>query len=195
MQTDDLAGLEKALIAQAQAGDEAALAALFRASDSRVRSVVRRMGLADADLEDVVQETRIRAWRALKNFRGECKFSTWMCTIAKNTVRNARAAAAVRPHGHYATGPDVDEWLIESLPATTGSPEETLSAQQTWDRFLKELAKLPAPMREALGFRLYESLSYEDIAMRQRCRIGTVRSRLSRAVGILQLKLGLNLVV
>ena len=193
MQTDDMAAREKALIARAQAGDEKALAELFRANDSRVRRLVRRMGVNDADLDDVVQETRIRVWRALKSFRGECKFSTWQCRIAKNIVKTARATAALRPYGHYATGLDVEEWLLESLPALTDTPEQALSARQNDDRVRAELAGLPASMREALELRLFEGLSYEEIAKRQRCPIGTVRSRLSRAVGMLERKLGLKL--
>lgn len=193
MQTDHMAAREKALIARAQAGDETALAELFRANDSRVRRLVRRMGVNDADLDDVVQETRIRVWRALKSFRGECKFSTWQCTIAKNIVKTARATAALRPYGHYATGPDVEEWLLESLPALTDTPEQALSARQTDDRVRAELAGLPASIREALELRLFDGLSYEEIAERQRCRIGTVRSRLHRGMRTLEEQLGVKL--
>ncbi len=189
MQTDDMAAREKALIARAQAGDEKALAELLTTNDSRVRRVVHKMGLSRAELDDVVQEMRVQAWRGLNGFRGECKFSTWLCTIAKNAAKTARATAMLRPHGHYATGPGVEEWLLESLPALTDTPEQALSARQTDDRFSKELARLSALLHEALVLRLYGGLSYGAIAERQGCPIGTVRSRLSRAVRILQQKL------
>lgn len=193
MQTDDWEAREKVLVAAAQAGDEEALGELFLASDSRVRSVVRKLGLNSADFDDVMQVTHILVWRALKSFRGECKFSTWMCTIAANAARNVYAAAARRPHGHYVTGAEIEERLLEALAAPTGTPEETLIARQTDDRLSKELARLPTPMRQALKLRLCEGLSYEQIAERQRCCIGTVRSRLHRGMRTLEEQLGVQL--
>jgi RNA polymerase sigma-70 factor (ECF subfamily) len=193
MQTDDMVAREKVLVTRAQAGDERALAELFLASDNAVRSVLRKLGLNSADFDDVLQVTRIQGWSALKGFRGECKFSTWMCTIAKNTAKNVYAAAARRPHGHYATGFDMEEWLLEALAGPTGTPEETLIGRQTDDRVFKELERLPAPMREALKLRLFDGLSYEEIGERQRCAIGTVRSRLHRGMRTLEERLGVKL--
>jgi len=193
MQTDEVGSQEKVLVARAQTGDEMALAELFLASDNAVRSVLRKLGLNSADFDDVLQVTRILVWSALKSFRGECKFSTWMCTIAANAAKNRYAAAARRPHGHYVTGSEIEERLFDTLAAPTGTPEEALSARQTRDRLSKELARMPAPMREALKLRLFDGLSYDEIAERQRCVIGTVRSRLHRGMRTLEEQLGVKL--
>ena len=77
---------EQELIARAQAGDRSAFAALVREHGNEVYTLARRL-VGDPHLAaDVAQETMIRAWRALPNFRGEAAFSTWLHRITVNTA-------------------------------------------------------------------------------------------------------------
>ncbi|HYE07154.1 MAG TPA: sigma-70 family RNA polymerase sigma factor [Planctomycetota bacterium] len=92
--TDD----PRALVAQAQAGDERAFAELVRLYADRLFRFLSARGVGAEDARDLVQETFLRAWRALDRFDPKYAFSTWLYTIAHRLALNLRARESRRPH-------------------------------------------------------------------------------------------------
>ena len=129
--------------------------------------------LKDADLaQDAVQETFIRAYRHLDNYRGESSEKTWLTTIAMNVSRDMLRTAWFR---HQSRSTDIDT-LPEQL-ADFEFPDNTV---------LTEVMRLPVKYREIVLLRYYEGLKLKEIASALGLSDGRVRSRLNKANGILQ---------
>lgn len=169
------------LVRRVQSGERNAYDLLVRKHQYRIAALVRRHVRDPAEAEDVVQETFLRAWRALPQFRGEAQFGTWLYRIAVNTARNHLASLGRRPPTE-----DIDD--EESAAVRTAgrlhdgdSPEQEALRNETARIVLAAVERLAPELREALTLREVEGLSYEAIAARMGCPIGTVRSRIFRA--------------
>src|SRR2546427_5127015 len=88
-QAQSLAAADAALIAAWQGGDEQAAAELVRRHARALARFLAAAGAPEADLDDLVQETFIRAFRAVARFRGQCQFRTWLLTIGGNVLKDA----------------------------------------------------------------------------------------------------------
>src|SRR5881296_2628806 len=84
---------DAALIAAWRSGDEQAAAELVRRHARALARFLASAGARDADLDDLVQETFIRAFRAVGRFRGQCRFRTWLLTIGGNVLKDAARRA------------------------------------------------------------------------------------------------------
>jgi RNA polymerase sigma-70 factor (ECF subfamily) len=174
------------LVERAQGGDARAYELLVIKYQRRVQRLIARM-VRDADLvPDIAQETFIRAWRSLGQFRGEAQFYTWLYRIAVNTAKKMLLGlkrdrivteAALQPSG----GPDDETFRPEKEPTTDSTPETELAAREIAEAVQLALADLPEDARQAVTLREIEGLSYEEIAQTMNCPIGTVRSRIFRA--------------
>ena len=169
------------LVQRVQAGDRSAFDLLVRKYQYRIAALVRRYLRDEAEAEDVVQEAFIRAWRALPQFRGDAQFYTWLYRIAVNTAKNHLVSLGRRP----ATDDIDDEELATVREAErlhdVATPEREALRNETEALVLAAVAALAPELREALTLREVEGLSYEEIAERMQCPIGTVRSRIFRA--------------
>jgi RNA polymerase sigma-70 factor (ECF subfamily) len=173
------------LVQRAVAGDARAFELLVIKYQRRIQRLIGRM-VRDTDLvEDIAQETFIRAYRALPQFRGDAQFYTWLYRIAVNTAKKfllelKRApSVADRP---AAADDDGDETFWPVLePIDEETPESVLAAKEIAEAVNAGLAALPDDLRQALTLREIEGLSYEEIAGLMDCPIGTVRSRIFRA--------------
>jgi len=193
---DAMAGPEMAaraadddLVAAARRGDRQAFGRLVEMHTPGIWRVVWRILRHREDAEDVVQEVFLAAHRALPEFRGEARFTTWLHSIAVHRALNARRSAAERVRrsslslvagddmGVAGTMPEAR--LADPGPAT--SPLRALEAGELRRRVAACLEKLPGPWRAVLALREGESLSYEEIAGIMKTALGTVRSRLARA--------------
>ena len=173
------------LVQRTVAGDQSAFELLVLKYQRRVQRLIGRM-VRDVDLvDDIAQETFIRAYRALHQFRGDAQFYTWLYRIAVNTAkkfllelkRDQSISQPVRP-----TDDDGDETFSrEAEPSTDETPESVLAAKEIAMAVNAAMAALPEDLRQALVLREIEGLSYEDIAGIMNCPIGTVRSRIFRA--------------
>ncbi len=169
------------LVRRVQSGERNAFDMLVRKYQYRVAALVRRYVRDEAEAEDVVQESFIRAWRALPGFRGDAQFYTWLYRIAVNTAKNHLVSRGRRP----ATEDIDDEELgavreAESLQ-DVATPENEALRSEMEGLVLAAVAGLAPELRDALTLREVEGLSYEEIAERMHCPIGTVRSRIFRA--------------
>ena len=173
------------LVARAVAGEQHAYVLLVIKYQRRITRLAAHMVRDDALAQDVAQETFLRAWRALHQFRGEAQFSTWLHRIAVNTAKRAlmnRSRSPVLTEAALQAGREDDETSPlerESISETT--PESELAAREIAAAVHDALQALPEDLRQAITLREIEGLSYEDIAQTMNCPIGTVRSRIFRA--------------
>lgn len=180
------------LVERAVAGDQAAFELLVMKYQRRVLRLIGRM-VRDADLvEDIAQETFIRAYRALHQFRGEAQFYTWLYRIAVNTAKKflleLKRDPTVSENFLQPNAPEDETSWRGSEPMSNETPESVLVAKEIAVAVNGALAALPEDLRQALVLREIEGLSYEDIAEIMACPIGTVRSRIFRAREAISLK-------
>jgi RNA polymerase sigma-70 factor, ECF subfamily len=173
------------LVERTVAGDQKAYELLVMKYQRRIERLIGRM-VRDADLvEDIAQETFIRAYRALAQFRGEAQFYTWLYRIAVNTAKKALGDLKRDPlvsENALRGGDDEDETsAVENELTTAETPETVLAAKEIAAAVNSAMEALPDELRQAVTLREIEGLSYEDIAEAMNCPIGTVRSRIFRA--------------
>ena len=178
---------DQMLVERTVAGDQRAFDLLVIKYQRRIERLIGRM-VRDQDLiEDIAQETFIRAYRALGQFRGEAQFYTWLYRIAVNTAKKALVdlkrdplvtEAALRGGG----SDDEDETSgMENELTRAETPETMLAAKEIANTVNSAMEALPEELRQAVTLREIEGLSYEEIAEAMNCPIGTVRSRIFRA--------------
>jgi RNA polymerase sigma-70 factor (ECF subfamily) len=173
------------LVARTVAGDQRAYELLVLKYQRRIERLIGRM-VRDVDLvEDIAQETFIRAYRALGQFRGEAQFYTWLYRIAVNTAKKALVDLKRDPlvsESALRGGDDEDETSsVENELTSAETPETVLAAKEIAARVNSAMEALPEELRQAVTLREIEGLSYEEIAEVMNCPIGTVRSRIFRA--------------
>lgn len=172
------------LVERAQAGDQKAYGLLVLKYQRRIQRLIGRM-VRDVDLvEDIAQETFIRAYRALHQFRGDAQFYTWLYRIAVNTAKKALLELKRDPtvSESYLARDEEDEtsWQ-KNEPTTHETPETVLAAKEIAAVVNAAMDELPPELKQAVSLREIEGLSYDDIALVMDCPIGTVRSRIFRA--------------
>lgn len=181
MAADELHGLDQELVRRVQRGDAAAFDLLVRKYQHRVAGLISRYVADWSEVQDVAQETFVRAWRAIGNFRGDAQFSTWLHRIAVNTAKNHLVAHNRRPPTADIDAEDAAQFESGGRLRDHDTPERELMRQQVERTVMRAVGELPADLREAITLREVEGLSYEEIAARMDCPIGTVRSRIFRA--------------
>lgn len=176
---------DRALVERTLAGEQHAYELLVLKYQRRIQRLIGRM-VRDVDLvEDIAQETFIRAYRALHQFRGDAQFYTWLYRIAVNTAKKALMELKrdpTVPEAAWRTSDDDDETSRPgNEPIADETPESVLAAKEIGAMVQAAMEALPADLREALVLREIEGLRYEEIAELMQCPIGTVRSRIFRA--------------
>jgi RNA polymerase sigma-70 factor (ECF subfamily) len=173
------------LVERAKRGDKHAFEMLVVKYQRRIERLISRMIRDAALVEDVAQDTFIRAYRALPQFRGESAFYTWLYRIAVNTAKKALV--------ELKRDPLVSEWALVSPgegeepsraenELTDGeTPEAVLASKEIAATVNAAIDALSEDLRQAIVLREIEGLSYEEIADVMNCPIGTVRSRIFRA--------------
>lgn len=170
------------LVARVQQGDKKAFDLLMLKYQRKITRLLSRMLRDQSEIEDVMQETFIKAYRALPQFRGESAFYTWLYRIAINTARNWMASQGRRPSSPNLNQSEDGETFDEIDNLTdNNTPESILASQEIANSVNETIQELPAELRTAIVLREIEGLSYEEIAQSMDCPIGTVRSRIFRA--------------
>ena len=182
------------LIERVKAGDVKAFEMLVVKYQRRIERLIGRM-VRDVDLvPDIAQETFIRAYRAIPQFRGDSAFYTWLYRIAVNTAKKSlmelkrdplvtESARASREEG------DDETSRVENELTDGETPEALLASKQIAAAVNFAIEALSDDLRQAITLREIEGLSYEEIAEVMDCPIGTVRSRIFRAREAIALRL------
>ena len=173
------------LVQRAVAGDPSAFELLVIKYQRRIQRLIGRM-VRDVDLvEDIAQETFIRAYRALHQFRGDAQFYTWLYRIAVNTAKkfllDMKRDPTVSENAFRSNDDDDETSWAKHEPIADETPETVLAAKEIAAAVNAALLALPNDLQQALTLREIEGMSYEEIGEVMNCPIGTVRSRIFRA--------------
>lgn len=172
---------DQLLVQRVQQGDDKAFDLLVRRYQRKIIAVISRYVSDWSEAEDVAQDAFIRAYRALPAFRGDSAFYTWMYKIAINTAKNHLVAQKRRPPASDIAADDAVYFDHVARMSDNATPERELLRQEIEQTVFAAVQELPEELREAITLREVDGLSYEEIATRMDCPIGTVRSRIFRA--------------
>lgn len=181
--------LDQALVLRVQQGDKRAFDLLVTRYQHRIISVISRYVHDWSEAQDVAQDTFIRAYRALGNFRGDAQFYTWLYKIAVNTAKNWLVSQGRRPPTDDVDAVDAVQYDAGTRLRDTDTPERELLRREIEQTVSYVVEALPDELRMAITLREVDGLSYEEIADTMGCPIGTVRSRIFRARDAIDQKL------
>jgi RNA polymerase sigma-70 factor (ECF subfamily) len=174
--------IDRQLVERAQRGDKRAFELLVEKYQRKLGRLLSRFIRDPSEVEDVMQEAFIKAYRALPAFRGDSAFYTWLYRIGINTAKNY--LAAMRRRAPTSTDIDADEaegYADGERLRDLNTPEHMLLSKEIANTVNATMEALPEELRTAIQLREMDGMSYEDIARIMDCPIGTVRSRIFRA--------------
>jgi RNA polymerase sigma-70 factor (ECF subfamily) len=178
--------VDETLVAKAAKGNRDAFDELVRRYQTRMYQLVRILTGNDEESEDLVQDTFVRAYRALARFRGDSTFRTWLHQIAVNVVRSHVARRGRRrDRARTLDDGDGEEPAIVRIPSAEDL-ENAIVRRRTIDQ---ALVRLPADMRLLVTLRDIQGLEYREIATITGLPMGTVESRIFRGRRRLRLML------
>ncbi|HKS16182.1 MAG TPA: sigma-70 family RNA polymerase sigma factor, partial [Planctomycetota bacterium] len=160
---------EAELVRDAQAGRLGAMESLYASHRSMVYAVALGVCGNGPDADEVLQETFLRAFRSLADWRGEGKLSTWLYSIALRTALNWRRRFFPRP-------------IASRPPDEAPDPGDAAMEAESQAAMKKAIAQLPPQQRIVLTLRHLRGLSLAEIAELQGCARGTVKSNLHHAI-------------
>jgi len=173
--------VDQALVERVQKGDKKAFDILVLKYQQRVMNILSRFVRDPSEVQDLAQETFIKAYRALATFRGDSAFYTWVYRIAINTAKNFIVAQGRRPPRDDVEASEAEQYTAAEGLREHASPERVLLKDEIAEIVFNTIDELPEDLKMAITLREIEGLSYDEIAEAMSCPIGTVRSRIFRA--------------
>jgi RNA polymerase sigma-70 factor (ECF subfamily) len=184
----DMTRTDEELVARATAGDLESFNQLVARWERPIHALAYRTLGRDEDARDVVQEAFLRAYRGLRGFKGEAKFSSWLYRITLNLcrdwVRRERRAALVQPP----EGTDAVD-LADERAAPVESVEELVARREMSKAVSRAMAELPEEQRHAILLKEYHGLTFQEIADMLGCPLSTVKTRLYQGLSVLRRRL------
>jgi RNA polymerase sigma-70 factor (ECF subfamily) len=169
------------IIRRVQQGDKSAFDLLVLKYQHKLANLVTPYVRDSDEVLDVVQETFIKAYKALPRFRGDSAFYTWLYRIAVNTAKNYLTAQSRRPPRSDIDVQDAEYYEGTSSLKDNATPEAILMKREIKATIEKVISDLPEDLKVAITLREYEGMSYDEISEIMDCPVGTVRSRIFRA--------------
>ncbi len=169
---------ERAVIARCLAGERRAYALLVERYKGLVHDLVSRMLGDVVEAEDIAQDAFVKAYLSLKDFRGESKFSTWVCRIALNRCKDVLRKRGRAPWARFrhAEGPQVAE-----VADDRDTPAESVERWEREAALHRALARLPVKYREVLVLRHIEGMEFHEIGRVLGVAAGAAKVRAFRA--------------
>lgn len=169
------------LVRRVQAGEKNAFDVLVLKYQQRVMNLAMRYVRDQHIAMDIAQEAFIKAYKGLKNFRGDSAFYTWLYRITINTAKNHLVTMSRRLPANDIDAQEAEQYESAEGLHETASPESELQKDEVHQVIIDAIQSLPDDLRTAITLREIEGFSYEEIADTMDCPIGTVRSRIFRA--------------
>ena len=173
--------IDMALVERVQRGDKGAYDLLVLKYQHRIGHLVSRYVHDAHETQDVTQEAFIKAYRGLKNFRGDSAFYTWLYRIAINTAKNHLVTMSRKISDTGIDAADAEQFESGGRLRENATPEREMLTEEIRTVVQRSIEALPEDLRTAITLREFEGMSYEEIAQAMDCPIGTVRSRIFRA--------------
>ena len=174
--------LDLELAQKAAGGNCKAFSQLVQKYEKKLQRAIARVVKNPELAEDLTQETFIKVYKAIGNFRGESQFYTWIYRIGINVAKTHLGSLKADELASATCAPeDAEHFDDAEQMQDANTPEGLYAAKEIAERLNKTLEALPQELREALTLREIEGLSYEEIAQIAQIPVGTVRSRIFRA--------------
>ena len=178
---------DEELVARSQGGDLDSFNQLVLRWERPIYALAYRVIGREEDARDVAQETFLRAFRALKGFKGQAKFSSWLYRITLNLCRDWIRRERRTPVVQAPEGVDVIELAGESTPSE--SIEDLVSRHELGRAVGKAMSQLPEEQRTAIILKEYHGLTFQEIADLLDCPLSTVKTRLYQGLTVLRKQL------
>ena len=175
-----ISDIDDAIIKSVLEGDVNAFEQLVTKYEKTVYNLALRMTGNAEDAADMTQETFLKAYRSLKNFRGESKFSVWLYRITSNVCLDFLRSKSRKPAVSLTAENDEGEEAEIEVADPAPNPEECLMSSLTRDAIARGLDSLPPEQREILLLREISGLSYEEISAALGLELSTVKTRIFR---------------
>jgi RNA polymerase sigma-70 factor (ECF subfamily) len=166
---------EQALIQRAQKGNQDAFAALVDGHQQYVYNLAVRLLKDENEALDLTQETFVRAWTALPNFRGQSQFRTWLYRITTNLCYNRL------PNLRRSLNDLGDDVMVEIPESDFNNPAHKFESAETRNHLYKAMDDLDTNYKLLITLRYQSELSYEEIASTLNLPLGTVKTGIFRA--------------
>jgi len=183
--------IDQQLVERAQGGDKQAFDLLVIKYQRRLVRLLSQFIRDSAEVEDIAQETFIKAYKSLSSFRGDSAFYTWLYRIGINAAKNflvAQKRRASNTSNNFDIE-DAENFEEGGQLRELSTPESELISKQIAQTVNQALNELPEELCTAITLREIEGLSYEEIASVMNCPTGTIRSRIFRAREVISVKL------
>jgi RNA polymerase sigma-70 factor (ECF subfamily) len=182
-----MASSDEELVTLSQEGDLDSFNQLVLRWERPIYALAYRVIGREEDARDVAQETFLRAFRALKGFKGQAKFSSWLYRITLNLCRDWIRREKRTPIAHAPEGVDLIELAGEETPSET--IEELVGRRQLGRAVSKAMAMLPEEQRTAIILKEYHGLTFQEIAELLDCPLSTVKTRLYQGLNVIRKQL------
>ncbi len=179
---------DEELVARATAGDQDAFNQLVVRWERPIYALAYRTLGREEEARDVVQDAFLRAYRGLKGFKGEAKFSSWLYRITLNLCRDWMRKERRAPTSQTPEGVDAVE-LADQQAAPTESVEDLVARREMSEAVQLAMAQLPEEQRTAIMLKEYHGLTFQEIADMLDCPLSTVKTRLYQGLTVLRRRL------
>ncbi len=179
---------DEELVARAQAGDLESFNQLVARWERPIYALAYRTLSREEDARDVVQEAFLRAFRGLKGFKGQAKFSSWLYRITLNLCRDWMRKARRAPLIQVPENEDGLD-MAEQMPSPAESVEELVNRREMSRAVAKAMAELPEEQRTAILMKEFHGLTFQEIADALDCPLSTVKTRLYQGLSVLRRRL------
>ena len=178
---------DEELVALSQGGDLDSFNQLVLRWERPIYALAYRVIGREEDARDVAQETFLRAFRALKGFKGQAKFSSWLYRITLNLCRDWIRREKRTPIALAPEGVDLVELAGEETPSE--SVEDLVGRRELGRAVSKAMALLPEEQRTAIILKEYHGLTFQEIAELLDCPLSTVKTRLYQGLSVVRRQL------
>jgi len=162
-------------------GDEKGFDKLLLKYQDKVFNICLRYFNNAEDAIDAVQETYIKMYRFIKDFKFKSGFTTWLYRITVNTCKNKYNSRAFRNAKKSISLDNPDTSLADYKLTNTQTPEQCLEKKERLNIILSELSRMPDKFKKLIILRDTQNLSYEEIVQITGMKLGTVKSTLAKA--------------